>query len=307
MVDILLASYNSEKYLSAQIDSIIAQSFQNWRLIIRDAGSEDDTLQIIEKYRAMHPDKIVFTGSAPASVLENFSALLENSDAEYSMFCDHDDVWFPHKIKLTLDSAVKTEELYGKDVPVCVFTDALVTDENLHTVHNSNLRNQHLDAVNGTTPARLLVQNVPSGNTMLINAALRKIITPIPADAVIHDHYTALAAACTGHLVCIDEPTLFYRQHNNNLLGSGSYSLFSMIRKSFEGRKVLRERFFANCRQAQSLLEQNRKILSPEIQKLLGDFAQMEKLNWFQRKKLFIRNGYWKTGFLRNIGMMILI
>jgi glycosyltransferase involved in cell wall biosynthesis len=307
MVDILLASYNSEKYLSAQIDSIIAQSFQNWRLIIRDAGSEDDTLQIIEKYRAMHPDKIVFTGSAPASALENFSALLENSDAEYSMFCDHDDVWFPHKIKLTLDSAVKTEELYGKDVPVCVFTDALVTDENLHTVHNSNLRNQHLDAVNGTTPARLLVQNVPSGNTMLINAALRKIITPIPADAVIHDHYTALAAACTGHLVSLDEPTLFYRQHNNNLLGSGSYSLFSMIRKSFEGRKVLRERFFANCRQAQSLLEQNRKILSPETQKLLGDFAQMEKLNWFQRKKLFIRNGYWKTGFLRNIGMMILI
>ena len=307
MVDILLAAYNSEKYLSEQIDSILAQNIQDWRLIIRDANSQDSTRQIIGKYCSMYPEKIVFSGSAPASALENFSALLADSDAEYTMFCDHDDFWFPHKIQRTIETVHKMETLYGKDVPLCVFTDALVTDEKLHTVCNSNLRNQNLDPVKGITPARLMVQNVPSGNTMLFNAALRKIIYPIPAEAVVHDHYTALAAACTGHIGCLNEPTLFYRQHSENLLGSSSYSLFSMIKKSFAGRKVLRERFFANCRQAQALLEQHREILTPEMQKLLDDFSQMEKLNWLRRKKLFIRNGYWKTGFLRNLGMLILI
>ena len=96
MVDILLAAYNSEKYLSEQIDSILAQNIQDWRLIIRDANSQDSTRQIIGKYCSMYPEKIVFSGSAPASALENFSALLADSDAEYTMFCDHDDFWFPH-------------------------------------------------------------------------------------------------------------------------------------------------------------------------------------------------------------------
>ena len=77
-----------------------------------------------------------------------------------------------------------------------------------------------------------------------------------------------------------------------------------LIKKSFAGRKVLRERFFANCRQAQALLEQHREILTPEMQKLLDDFSQMEKLNWLRRKKLFIRSCYFDFFFLPLISIL---
>lgn len=307
MIDILLATCNSAQFLRQQIDSIIAQSEREWRLLIRDGGSTDETLTIIDEYCRNYPDRIIFLESLPSPALENFSALLSHSTGELVMFADHDDFWLPDKIRKSVLLLREMEKEYGKDTPLCVFTDAFVTDENLQVICRSNLANQHLDAVKGLLPARLLVQNVPSGNTMLFNAPLRKLITPIPADAVMHDHYTALAAACLGKIRCLPEKTLYYRQHGKNVLGSARYTFGGMFCKFFRGPRAVRKRFFANCRQAEVFLKQCHDQLEPEMRELLAEFAGMEKMNWFRRRGLIIRRGLWKTGFLRNLAMLLII
>ena len=308
MVDILLATCNSARFLREQLDSIVAQSFSQWHLLIHDAASKDETLQIIGEYRAEYPEKITFLGSAPATALENFAFLLENSTGDMIMFCDHDDVWFPDKNSRSADLLRDMEKKYGPQNPLCVFTDAIVTDEKLAPLCNSNLKNQHLDPVNGLSTERLLVQNVPSGNTMLFNAALKDLLLPFPVkEAVIHDHYTALTAACLGKIACLNEPTLFYRQHSKNLLGSTNYSPVSLIRKLLSPQESVKERFFANCRQAKALLELHGDRMPAEMFGMLKDFSEMEKLNWFGRKKVLLRHGIRKTGSLRNIGMFLMI
>ena len=307
MIDILLATCNSGNFLCEQLDSIVSQSVDSWRLLIRDGGSTDHTLEIIRDYCRRFPEKIIFTGQGKASAKKNFSLLLAQSDSELIMFSDHDDVWFPDKIAVSLEEFKKLEAAHPAGTPLCVFSDALVTDEKLTVTNKSNLKRQNLDPKNGLALSRLLVQNVPCGNTMLFNAALRQLALPVPADIVMHDHYLALLCTTFGKIQFLDRPLLYYRQHKNNVLGSGQYSVFAMLKKLFCGRKFIQERFYANAEQAAALLAVHQNRLPEKDRLLLQDFCRIRNTNWLNRKAIFFRHRIWKTGILRNIGMLLFI
>ena len=99
-VDILLATYNGERFLDEQMHSLLSQSYTEWHLIIRDDGSTDNTLAIIQRYKKQYPNKITILEDNLANLgaCRNFGRILEQSDADYAMFCDQDDVWLPKKI-----------------------------------------------------------------------------------------------------------------------------------------------------------------------------------------------------------------
>jgi len=139
MVDILLATHNSRKYLAEQIDSIIAQEYTNWHLLIRDDGSCDDTLAMVKDYITSYPDKITLLLSSGDNigVVRNFGLLLEASTAPYVMFCDHDDVWLPNKIAEEMKHMRDVEKRVGHDQAVLVFTDLVIVDEQLHWIADS--------------------------------------------------------------------------------------------------------------------------------------------------------------------------
>ena len=103
-IDILLATYNGERYLSEQLDSILKQSCDNWRIFVRDDGSEDGTSTIIERYQKQYSGKIFIIKDEKQNLgaCGNFSELLKKSKSDYIMFCDQDDVWKEDKIKITL-------------------------------------------------------------------------------------------------------------------------------------------------------------------------------------------------------------
>ena len=101
-VQILLAVCNSSRFLREQLDSLLAQDMPDFEILIRDGGSADDTMEIVAEYRRKNPEKIKVVGSGPASAVENFSSLLAASAAPLVMFCDHDDVWKPDKIRVTV-------------------------------------------------------------------------------------------------------------------------------------------------------------------------------------------------------------
>ncbi len=285
MLDILLATYNSEKYLREQLDSILQQDFQDFTLFIRDGGSRDSTLKILEEYR---DPRIRFIGSAPSSALKNFSALLKHSTAPLTMFSDHDDVWMPDKITRTLAKYQPT------DVPTMVFTDAVVTDSALRPIAKSSMRYRNVDPTR-LALRQLLLQNIPAGNTMLINRALWELALPIPPQAAMHDHWLVLVAAVFGRITFLPDPTLFYRQHGNNVIGASRFPTLS-------GKA---ERFNMCISQGQAFLEQFREKLSPGDRQLLEDFSHLPYKGFLERRRIILHHRIYKSGFLRNLGMML--
>ena len=100
MIDILMATHNGEEYIGQQLDSIFAQTNQDWQLLCRDDGSNDSTVSIVTQYMTRHPGriKLLSDNKGRLGVGLNFGELLEHSNADYIMFADQDDVWLPEKI-----------------------------------------------------------------------------------------------------------------------------------------------------------------------------------------------------------------
>ena len=104
MIAILLSTYNGEKYIKEQIESLLDQTIKNWFLVIRDDGSHDKTVEILKEYSTSYPNKIFIDGSVRENLGagKSFMHLLKITHADYYMFCDQDDVWMPDKIERTL-------------------------------------------------------------------------------------------------------------------------------------------------------------------------------------------------------------
>jgi Glycosyltransferases involved in cell wall biogenesis len=142
---ILLATYNSEKYLKVQIDSILAQSFSDFTLYIRDDGSTDSTISIIDEYLKLFPNIIFLKDNQKNRLsLGSFMWMLENVNADYYMFSDHDDYWLENKVELTLNKMLAVESV-GSKKPVIIHTDLKVVDTNLNEIAPSFWKYSKID------------------------------------------------------------------------------------------------------------------------------------------------------------------
>ena len=112
-LDILLATYNGEKFLKEQINSLLDQSYKNWKLLIRDDMSTDCTMAILSDYISKYPDKIkLLKSNKRLGPCQSFNYLLQKSDSDYVMFCDQDDIWLPEKIELSLKKMRSLEKIH---------------------------------------------------------------------------------------------------------------------------------------------------------------------------------------------------
>lgn len=231
MVDILLATYNGEKYLDEQIASIISQTYHDWRIIARDDGSSDGTPEILERFKQTLGDKMIILrdGDKNLGCIKNFSRLLSFSDAEYTMFCDQDDVWLPEKTEITLE---KMKSLEAGDVPVLVHTDLRVVDSQKNTLAESFVKLHGLNA-EPENRAGLMYKNSVTGCTVMINSALRELAGDFPGECTMHDHYLAQTALALGKLGFLDSATMLYRQHGGNVCGSNKKSALKKLGQIF--------------------------------------------------------------------------
>lgn len=233
MIDILLATFNGEKFLEQQINSIFNQTFTNWKLIIHDDGSTDNTVDIINSFVEVYPEKIFFiqdnikTGGAKS----NFAHLMMHSSSRYIMFCDQDDVWLESKIKDTLIVMNDLELKYCKTTPLLVFSDLTVVDSTLNIIHKSMNRAQKLNPSIAESLELLSCQNVITGCTIMINQIALQISNPIHDDALMHDWWIALKVCESGKISYLDKSTILYRQHNNNTLGFKRFSMLYLLKK----------------------------------------------------------------------------
>lgn len=226
MIDILLSTYNGDCYLSQQIDSILNQTIDDWHLYIRDDGSKDQTLSIIQQYVNNYPNKITWINENAViniGCIKSFEELLSYSKSGYFMFCDQDDVWLPNKIELTFN-AIKNAEKENPDIPIFVHTDVKVVDATLNIREESffkMLRFPH--SVISSSKHYAMLFNYITGCTVMGNAKSRQFALPFPSFIDMHDSWIARKTILEGgKVISLFEPTMLYRQHGNNVLGAGN-------------------------------------------------------------------------------------
>ena len=309
MVVILLAVYNGEMYLRAQLDSIIAQSHQNWQLLISDDVSTDNSSMIITEYIDKYKERITLLPSHTryGSARDNFFHLLSQANGKYYLFCDQDDIWITEKITDTLREMKRIEALYSSKAPLLVFSDLCVVDNKLNILESSFMR---YSALKGDRVAlhQLLIQNVVTGCTMMINDALRvQSLPPVDTSNILmHDWWIALVAAAFGEIAFLDAQTVLYRQHGNNSVGAKNVTNINyIVKKLFNYKSEVLGAFLATQKQASCFANAYRNKLSDCQLRLINGYSELYRLNKWNRLRYMYKNNLFKYGFSRKIAQII--
>lgn len=304
-----MAAYNGEKYIKQQIESIMKNTYENIHLTIYDDTKEAQTTatmtDILRLMTEKYGEKLTYKKNEQnKGCTRNFLEGLQASDAEYTMFSDQDDYWNKDKVERTLEKMKEMENKYGKDTPLVVFTDAIVVDSTLNLIHFSFHRSNHLNTKR-VDLAHLLMENKLIGCTMMMNKALKNKIIAIPKNARVHDWWVALVAAAFGKIGYLEDSTILYRQHEDNVIGNQEYG--SYIKKRLASLQSQREVIYSNMKQAEEFLEIYNMLLTKEQKSLIGRFANLNKRNWFYRRYTMYRYGYKKSGVPRNLGLLLVL
>ncbi len=303
-VQVLMAVFNGEKFIEEQILSIMNQSYPDVHLIVRDNHSEDQTCAIVKSLISRFPKRIrLIESKSNDGVIGNFARLAEAATASYVMFSDADDVWKDDKIAKTMAKLLEMEAGFGKEKPLLVHTDLTVVDRHCHLIHPSFWEYSHLKPELGHSLPRQLVQNVVTGCTVLINRALLDAALPFPNEIVMHDWWLGLVACALGEIDCLDESTMFYRQHGYNDTGAKKYGLFSLIARfrSEKERSKVRQNFRKKFAQAKILHQRYADRMTSDKRGVLEAFMKLPTSSFFQKRHLMVKFKFYKQGFLRNL------
>ena len=224
-VAIMMATYNGEKYIEQQIQSIIRQTYHNWVLYISDDHSTDKTMQIIKKYQKKYQNKIVVVQNDNKfnSAKMNFSNLFNGvGKHNYYMFCDQDDVWDVDKIYKLL-CFMKNKETQSK-TPTLVYCDCFVTDSNLNILNASLIHSTHRTLPKHKLLQHTLVQNYFPGCVVMFNQQLKEVTGTIYEKCEMHDWWLTQVASYCGKIYFYDQALHCYRQHENNTIGAQQQS-----------------------------------------------------------------------------------
>ena len=274
-IDVLLATYNGEKYLKEQIDSILNQTYSNIRLVISDDCSKDNTREIIKEYEEKDNRVISYFHEKNLGYVKNFEFLLTKVENEIYMLSDQDDVWLPTKIEHTYNKMVET----NADL---VFTDLEVVDENLKMMYpsfNDYMKLSRKIKKYKNDYRLQYLYNCVTGCTLMSKKKFLDMILPIPTQSkyAIHDTWIATAIANNGKVEYLDEKTILYRQHGNNQVGTEKVS------HGFEKLDQVRELFINVKLGLFETYVQNDRIFNDKLKK--ENKEALEYFKMIQNKK----------------------
>jgi Glycosyl transferase family 2 len=276
-VEVLLATYNGERFVGEQIDSILAQDYPTLRILASDDGSSDRTLEILREYAEQFPSKIRLmekqrpTGSAKA----NYLRLMKEATAGYICFADQDDIWLPNKVSGSMREMEKLEAQHGPYRPLLVFTDLRVVDDRLKTINPSMWRQLDIDPRSVHRLKQLIGRSVVTGCTAMINRPMLELARQMPEEATMHDRWIGLLAATLGAAAIVPEQTVLYRQHDSNVVGAltPDGSVAGIVHRAVhrDGRRAERLR---SERQAEALLKLHSSMMPEQSVVLLRAYLR---------------------------------
>lgn len=277
-VVVLMSTYNGEKYLKEQIDSILNQSIKNIELIIRDDGSKDSTRKILREYSEEN-DRIKVIFGENIGVEKSYRELLKYSvEADYFAFCDQDDIWLDNKIEKAIE-----EMNVIKNEPVLYYSEVKAVNNNMEIILTSHYTGiDTLGSSFNTTPV--------IGCTVLFNNILKRYIEKygIAENIIMHDLYMyRLCLAIGGHIIHDKNSYIMYRQHENNVVGISSSSLKKL--KIYDKFKKTRRTM------AKDILELYGKYISDDNKQILNKVAKFNDKMSFIEKLAYIFDKRFKS------------
>ncbi len=260
-VAILMSTYNGEKYLGEQIESIENQTYKNITLIIRDDESTDSTLNIVKEKKNKYSNIFLERGKnlGPA---KSFISILKSSDKygdfDYYAFADQDDFWLKDKILM----AVKKLDDLNNNEPNLYFSDTILVDKKLKKLNN--IRKIKIEKI---TPLNAMIENIATGCTIVFNKKLKEYLEQVEIndmfDGFMHDDLAYKLASLTGNIIYDENSYIYYRQHENNVIGNSS----NYLDKFKKRKKVLKKNVRLRSRIAKYILDKYNEIIKPEYKK----------------------------------------
>ncbi|MFV0555717.1 MAG: glycosyltransferase family 2 protein [Lactovum sp.] len=293
-VNICLSTYNGEDFLSEQIESIQAQSFQDWRLLIRDDASTDKTREIIQDFEALDSRVCWINKGEDKNIgfVASFFELVHYEEADFYFFSDQDDIWERWKLELMLDEAKK----YKFEIPTLFYTNYKIVDKNLKILYEGMLRKPLKELRD------FLTLNSVNGWTMMINHRLLEYWKSVDS-LDFHDWYLAELAATIGQVIYIDHLTGYYRQHDKNKVGIHSSKLKNLSVGLIESWDLIEA-----CRQrASKILKISELEVSKEKQKMLEDFLILGNQKFTRRIFLVLKYRYIRMNWSASIKLHFLL
>lgn len=296
-VAILLCTFDGQRHLAEQLDSLAAQTHREWSVIASDDGSTDETLAVLERYRAEWGDHRLSVRRGPGQgFVANFLSLAcdPGLQADCYAYSDQDDIWEPDK----LSRAIAWLSSMPADVPALYCARTLLVDADNREIGLSPL----FARPPGFTHA--LVQNIGGGNTMVFNEAARRVLRRAGdrVDVAAHDWWTYLAVtACGGRVFCDPQPAVRYRQHGGNQIGmnSGWPARLTRLRRVARGQwKGWNDRHIAALRTLGPLI-------TPPHRKVLTWFAEARTRSLPSRLWCLKRSGVRRQTVGSNLSLFV--
>lgn len=263
---ILLSTYNGEEYLEEQLLSIKNQSYNNLKVIVRDDGSSDGTIRILEQWEHKYPNWITWYAGENIGYIKSFLELLYNApDVAYYAFCDQDDIWLKDKVEVAINYLKQSE-----NVPSIYTSNVTYCDKNLRIEGESKF-------YKNTTLWSALLYNQAVGCTMVFNKKLKQEMLRVPLENIklsnvnSHDCWVYRLCLAAGGISYFDETShILYRQHGNNQVGGTSKGINIWISRL---RRIMRKDRNAKLEIAKEIYMCYSEFLPEESVRTLNEFS----------------------------------
>lgn len=295
-VAILMCTKDGAVFLDEQLGSIADQSHTTWSLFVSDDGSTDETREILRRFADSHAQKTTVRTGPGKGVCANFLSLAADPtiDADYFAFSDQDDIWYKNK----LERALAWLATVPADVPAlyCGRTELVTSDEQSYGF--SPLITRPIAFRNA------IIQSLGGGNTMMFNKAAKRLLETVgKLEVVLHDWWMYQLVSAVGGAIHYDpQPTLKYRQHPGNLIGSnlGWGARFVRIRMMLKGR-------FSdwNAMNIAALQRVPAHLIKPQNIQVLQLFAKARTAPLLKRLYYLKRSGVYRQRLIGNIGLLV--
>lgn len=298
-VAILLCTYNGENYLIKQIESCMSQTHFDVDLYISDDSSTDGTASIIlELQQKYSSNKIIFMQGPRRGFAQNFLHLVtcDKIDANFFAFCDQDDIWKADKLARAVDAIMQE----SPQIPILYCSRMELIDTE--------------DRVIGLSPwykikpafENALLESISCGNTMVFNTKARNLLREASKniDVPSHDWWTYIIVTGSGGKVIFDNyPSIYYRQHENNLVGM-NYSFNARI----ERLQKFWNGWWSNMNDRNLLaLRASRHLLTQSNKETYAFFYHGRRLSLFKRIAYIWRSNIYKKTKLGNLMLIMAV
>lgn len=297
-IAVVMTTYNGERFLAQQVESLLTQTLKPDTIIICDDLSSDKTVEILEQFKKSHGIQY-YVNETRLGVVANFKkAVSLASSADYIALCDQDDIWLPEKLE---KSFLELSSIDDGITPAMIYSDLIVIDQ------QNNVLNPSLTNEMGTDKYRhclstLLFGNFTLGCTIFMNRPMGNLFADIPVNPVFnHDAWITLIAFSFGKAQCLPEASILYRKHETNVTFAHHKKSTRLVRikqhlKSLLGSdNFLQNQFIL----VKAFFQQYQGRLSPDQQHEIRHFLSLEKKSYWRKKMAFEKafSGKWKKRF----------